>query len=62
MIKITPAMVRRYNSKRLGIYDPCIICGGEYLKCPHLDDTPELIKRIKELGAAGRKKILDAEK
>lgn len=61
-IKITPAMVRQYNAKRLAISDPCIICGGHYWTCGHRDETPALIDRIKKLGKDGRKRILDAER
>ncbi len=59
---ITPAMVRQYERKELSVYDPCIICGGKYTKCGHMDDTPPLIDRIKKLGKAGRKKILEGGK
>lgn len=59
-IKITKAMVQQYNDHRLGVSDPCIICGGKYWTCGHRDDTPDLIKRIKAMGAAGRKKFLNS--
>lgn len=58
MIEITPAMVRQYEAGRIRLNDPCIICGGVYLECGHEDSTPLLIKRIKNLGPAGRAKIL----
>ena len=62
MIEITPAMVRQYERRELAISDPCIICGGHYWTCGHRDETPELIARIKKLGKAGRKAILEKER
>lgn len=61
---ITADMIRRYNDKHLGLYDPCIICGQPFDKCEHTveGDTEPLIKRIKALGAKGRKAILDKNK
>ena len=56
--QITPAMVEQYNRKETGLHDPCIICRGNYLKCGHMDETPDLIARIKNLGKAGRDEIL----
>lgn len=57
-IKITPAMVRQYNDRQIGIYDPCIICRGNYLTCGHDAVTPDLIARIKKLGKEGRARVL----
>lgn len=62
-IKITPAMVRQFNAKRSSIYDPCIICGADVLKCGHFDSGETIIvfDRLKDMGKAGRDRILKSE-
>lgn len=62
-IEITAAMVRQFNAKRSSIYDPCIICGGVVLKCGHFEsgETVTIFDRLKDMGKAGRDRILKAE-
>lgn len=57
-IKITASMVQRYESKRFGFNDPCIVCGGNFNICGH--DSSEVIYRIRGLGAEGRERIRNA--
>lgn len=60
-VKITASMVQRYESKRFGFNDPCVVCGGNYNICGHDENASEVITRIRKLGAEGRKRILNTE-
>lgn len=63
-IKITARMVRQFNAKRSSLQDPCIICGADVLKCGHFDsgETILIFDRLKDMGKAGRDRILNEER
>lgn len=60
-MKITAAMIRRYESGRLTYSDPCIICGGNTATCGHdMDDTAPVCQKIKRMSRKQRDDILNA--
>lgn len=49
MIKITAAMIHRYESGKIQFSDPCVICGGKFNECHDITMTEPLIQRIRKL-------------
>lgn len=58
MIKLTPEMVHRYEQTGTSSSAPCVICGGKWYSCGHIDDTIDVCARLKALGKAGRAAIV----
>jgi hypothetical protein len=56
-MKLTPAMVHRYEASGTSQSAPCIICGGKWPSCGHRDETIDVCARLKKLGKAGRAAI-----
>lgn len=60
-MKITKAMLARYESGRTRLNDPCVICGGEFGECHTVEMTAAAIKQMKRLTAKQRTAIIREE-